>query len=154
MGWSFSNLTCCVGKHGTLKNVFQLVLSDNDIYRHVRNLCEFAHMLSCFVDNYNHWIVWKGARYVVTQVWYDINGKIWFVDQSKGRFFIEMVSLLRDNAQHSETWPRADKFTIHTLAIIVTRSLFGSLSKSQFCSGVEIEKSRTKTAYNSILFLF
>ena len=39
------------------KNVFQLVLSDNDIYRHVRNLCEFAHMLSRFVDNYNHWIV-------------------------------------------------------------------------------------------------
>lgn len=42
MGWSFSNFACCVGKHGTLKNVFQLVLCDSDIYRHVRNLCGFA----------------------------------------------------------------------------------------------------------------
>lgn len=41
-GMVLLNFTCCVGKHGTLKNVFQLVLYDSDIYRQVRNLCGFA----------------------------------------------------------------------------------------------------------------
>ena len=109
----------------------------NFIYRlrqsRVRNLCGFAHsVLSCFAKKVAG-LCEKEQDTSLHQADTISTGKhnLWKVREIfhwNGKFTTRQCITQWD-------WPRADNFTIHTSAIILTSNFFDSLSTSKWCSG-------------------